>query len=134
MSKDIVINSGIFPVIMSIQDKDINGKYSKVYHIPRSINLLYLENIKDNCEKDLLRKYANAEKFNDNIIIIYFAYIKEGWLIHIKSMTMIKPRWWTKTHKGLYCLLERIFMKKGVKEVKEKIRTVTEDTKYIQHH
>jgi hypothetical protein len=78
MSKDIVINSGIFPVIMSIQDKDINGKYSKVYHIPRSINLLYLENIKDNCEKDLLRKYANAEKFNDNIIIIYFAYIKEG--------------------------------------------------------
>jgi uncharacterized protein (UPF0332 family) len=74
MSKDVVINSGIFPVIMSIQDKDINGKYSKVYHIPRSINLLYLENIKDKSEKDLLRKYANAEKLNDNELETLFKF------------------------------------------------------------
>ncbi|MEK3644406.1 HEPN domain-containing protein [Aeribacillus sp. FSL M8-0235] len=65
MGTKILINSSIFPVIMSIQEKDINGEYTKVYHLPRSVNLLYLENIKDKNGINLLIKYANKEKFSD---------------------------------------------------------------------
>lgn len=65
MGTKILINSSIFPVIMSIQEKDINGEYTKVYHLPRSVNSLYLENIKDKNEINLLIKYANKEKFSD---------------------------------------------------------------------
>jgi hypothetical protein len=110
MSKDVVNKPGIFPVIMSLQDKDINGRYSKVYHLPRSINLLYLENLKDKSEKEILRKYANAEKFNDNELETLFKFFinkidkskinssdKNIDLLSLFGAEMIEKKWWHRT-------------------------------------
>lgn len=61
----ILINTNIFPKIMSWGIQGINGEYSKSIDLPVGANLLYLQSVNDKQEIRLLVKYANKEMYTD---------------------------------------------------------------------
>lgn len=73
---EILINTSIFPTVGSVSTKRKGEEiYSKQIEIPSGANFLYLKNIKDPKEFDLLKKYANSVQFSDEeieVILHYF--------------------------------------------------------------
>lgn len=61
---EIIINSGIFPTVMSFSLEEKDDSITKI-DLPSGTNLLYLQGINNNDEKKLLIKYANNQKFTD---------------------------------------------------------------------
>lgn len=62
----LLINTAIFLLVMSIQEKEVNGEYTNRIDLPRVANLLNLSSIKDKNEIELLKKYANHSSFTDH--------------------------------------------------------------------
>lgn len=62
----IKINANIFPLVMSVSIGNPGSSEFQSIALPRGVNLLYLQGIKDKKEVELLKKYAGDEVFSDN--------------------------------------------------------------------